>query len=86
MPAVSEEMVALSPVDRDHLENGRAVYRQACANCHDPIAVRGKSAAYWTGYVPHMADHADLLPADQADLLNYLVAAQLEATPRKQRD
>ncbi|MBB5352394.1 mono/diheme cytochrome c family protein [Haloferula luteola] len=78
-PEVTPSMVKKSSVSAERLENGRQVYRTSCVNCHGRATFGHSDAAYWTAVVPHMADKADLLPADQADVLNYLIACQLEA-------
>ena len=85
-PEVTPTMARMSAVELSKLEHGREVYLISCANCHQRVSPGTIQPEYWRKIIPHMADNADLSTGEQADVLNYLMAAQLEATPKRKRD
>lgn len=85
-PEVTARTAGKLEVSPEALENGRQVYLAQCAQCHQGTPPGSADAAYWRTMLPHIQRNSTLTAADEADLLNYLVAAYLDARPVRERD
>lgn len=74
-PEVTPRMAKRVAVDAVRLENGRQAYVEHCRRCHEGTPPGSTDPAYWRTMLPHMQRNSSLAAADEADLLNYLVAA-----------
>jgi|GEM_PF-4974860 len=80
VPEVNDEMARRTAVEPERLENGRAIYLEKCHRCHEQVPPGKLDPEYWRQIIPHMARNAELGRGEQADVLNYLIAAHLEAS------
>ncbi len=81
IPRVTPELVAIA-VQRDAtttpelLENGRAIYLNRCASCHDLSAPDEFSEREWRSQVRKMAPKARINNTQQTKLLAFLLTAR----------
>ena len=58
------------------LNHGRELFANRCTACHSADPVTAYSKAEWVRIVDEMAERSNLRPAERADLLAYIHAAQ----------
>ena len=78
IPEVTPSMARKTDVDPAKLAHGRELYIANCNRCHERVLPGSMDPEYWRGIIPHMARNAKLTSTEQADVLNYLIAAHLE--------
>ncbi|MCB1231715.1 MAG: hypothetical protein KDN19_15705 [Verrucomicrobiae bacterium] len=71
--------VSASATGTPSLAEGRRLYYGRCTSCHAPEPVDGYTRAEWRSEVAHMRKRAKLTPAEEADLLAFLMANALDA-------
>ena len=86
---VTPDLVAIA-VQRDAtatpelLENGRAIYLNRCASCHDLSAPEEFSEREWRSQVRKMAPKARINATQQTTLLAFLLTAREAANPARE--
>jgi hypothetical protein len=84
-PPVTAAFLSTAKVStgREHLEEGRRLYTNRCAECHDLEMLDSRSLGGWDKMVSGMARRANLSGAEKARVMDYLAAALkvVEATP-----
>jgi hypothetical protein len=68
---------------REHLEEGRRLYTNRCAECHDLEMLDSRSIGGWERMVSGMARRANLTGTEKERVMDYLTAALkvVEAAP-----
>jgi cytochrome c5 len=76
-PPVTKEFVAAakSPVPESALVEGHRLYTSRCSQCHDLEMLDSRSAGGWKDEVAGMAGRAKIDAAQQASIVQYIVAA-----------
>jgi hypothetical protein len=84
-PPVTSAFVMTSKVTtaREHLEEGRRLYTNRCAECHDLEMLDSRSIGGWERMVSGMARRANLTATEKERVMEYLTAALkvVEAAP-----
>lgn len=70
-----EEMSRVSGVSIEKLQRGHGVYLTQCGQCHELVKPRDLKVADWHMVMPGMCWNAGLTRADEALLLDYVLAA-----------
>jgi hypothetical protein len=60
---------------REILDEGRTLYTNRCAECHDLEMLDSRSLGGWDKTVSGMARRANLTPAEKGRIMDYLAAA-----------
>ena len=71
-----EEMSRVSGVPVDRLQRGHGVYLIQCGQCHELVKPESLKVADWRLVMPGMCWNAGLTRADEALLLEYVLAAK----------
>ena len=71
-----EEMSRVSGVPVDRLQRGHGVYLTQCGQCHELVKPESLKVADWRLVMPGMCWNAGLTRADEALLLEYVLAAK----------
>lgn len=71
-----EEMSKISGVPIDRLQRGHGVYLTQCGQCHELVKPESLKVADWRLVMPGMCWNAGLTRADEALLLEYVLAAK----------
>lgn len=71
-----EEMSRLSGVPLEKLQRGHGIYLTQCGQCHDLVKPESLNVADWRVVMPGMCWSAGLTRADEALLLEYVLAAK----------
>jgi hypothetical protein len=71
-----EEMSKISGVPIDRLQRGHGVYLTQCGQCHELVKPVSLKVADWCLVMPGMCWNAGLTRADEALLLEYVLAAK----------
>jgi cytochrome c5 len=75
-PKPTEQMAASTAVGLATLERGHQVYLKHCGRCHEYEMPDEVSGPDWHVVVPGMAWNAGISKADEAAVLQYVIAAR----------
>ena len=75
-PPSMEEMSKISGVPVERLQRGHGVYLTQCGQCHELVKPESLKVADWRLVMPGMCWNAGLTRADEALLLEYVLAAK----------
>jgi hypothetical protein len=77
-PPVTPQLIsaAASTLSAKVLEDGHRLYTTRCTECHELELLDSKSMPSWRAAVAGMARRANLTPAEEARILDYLAVAQ----------
>ena len=65
------------------LEQGRHLYTNRCTQCHDLDMLDSRTVSGWEKMVANMSRRANLTPAEQTQIIDYIAAAQKTMEPGK---
>ncbi|MFN6017419.1 MAG: hypothetical protein ACK49N_07560 [Verrucomicrobiota bacterium] len=71
-----EEMSKISGVPVERLQRGHGIYLTQCGQCHELVKPESLKVADWRLVMPGMCWNAGLTRADEALLLEYVLAAK----------
>jgi hypothetical protein len=81
-PAV-EEMSRMSGVPLERLQRGHGIYLTQCGQCHELVKPENLKVSDWRMVMPGMCWSAGLTRADEALLLEYVLAAKSAGESKK---
>jgi hypothetical protein len=71
-----EEMSRVSGVPLERLQRGHGIYMIQCGQCHELVKPENLKVSDWRMVMPGMCWNAGLTRADEALLLEYVLAAK----------
>ena len=84
-PPVTPAFLAAAKVSTppQALEQGRHLYTNRCTQCHDLDMLDSRTVSGWATMVSGMSRRANLTPAEQTQIMDYITAAQKTVEPGK---
>jgi hypothetical protein len=71
-----DEMARVSGVSLERLQRGHGIYMIQCGQCHELVKPENLKVSDWRMVMPGMCWNAGLTRADEALLLEYVLAAK----------
>ncbi|MGA0853877.1 MAG: hypothetical protein ACO3RK_03580 [Luteolibacter sp.] len=78
-----EEMSRVSGVPLERLQRGHGIYLTQCGQCHELVKPENLKVSDWRMVMPGMCWSAGLTRADEALLLEYVLAAKSAGESKK---